>query len=164
MPSYVPAMEQTVREEPDYDRRKLPIDGDVVRRRIFAFVSDAIFVGGAVLAVTSSLTRSRVLRITLTTVGTVLAGLPYHVVLEGTYGQTLGKRLFGIAVVREGGRPCTYTAATIRTFLRFVDGLPVAYLVGFASMALTQQHQRLGDLLAGTVVVRATRGREETRD
>lgn len=159
-------MKHCAREKPADETcaTELRTDGDVVRRRTLAFVADAIFVGGAVLAVASRLTRSRVPRIALATIGTVIAGLPYHIVLEGTYGQTLGKWLFAVAVVREDGRPCTYTAATIRTLLRFVDGLPVAYLVGFASIGLTERHQRLGDLLAGTVVVRAPRGRDGDRD
>jgi uncharacterized RDD family membrane protein YckC len=78
---------------------------------------------------------------------------PYHVVLKGATGRTPGKRAVGIEVVRSDGAPCTYRAATARTLARFVDFLPVAYLAAYASMALTERRQRLGDLLAGTVVV-----------
>jgi uncharacterized RDD family membrane protein YckC len=85
--------------------------------------------------------------------GLVVANL-YHLVLEGRDGQTVGKRAVGIAVVADDGTGCTYSAAGTRTLFRFVDWLPVGYLLGFASIALTSDRQRLGDLAANTVVVR----------
>jgi uncharacterized RDD family membrane protein YckC len=81
--------------------------------------------------------------------GLVVANL-YHLVLEGRDGQTA----VGIAVVADDGTGCTYSAAGTRTLFRFVDWLPVGYLLGFASIALTSDRQRLGDLAADTVVVR----------
>ena len=89
--------------------------------------------------------------------GFVVAGLvagPYHVLLEGGPGQTVGKRLLGLAVEREDGGPSTYRAALTRTLYRFVDWLPAAYALGLGSMLLDGRDRRLGDRAAGTVVVR----------
>ena len=68
-------------------------------------------------------------------------------------GQTPGKRLLGIRVQRIGGYPIGWSEALIRNFLRIIDGL-LGYSVGIAVMLLTPRSQRLGDLAAGTVVVR----------
>lgn len=128
--------------------------GDVVYRRVLAYVVDAVALGGAILLGVGRLERSRGSRLAIGVLVGSVGGLLYHVLLEGRWGQTLGKRLLGIVVVREDGEPCTYAAATIRTALRLADALPVAYIVGLVAIGLTERHQRLGDLLAGTIVVR----------
>lgn len=69
-------------------------------------------------------------------------------------GRTPGKRLNGLRVVRDGGQPITFVPSAIRNILRFVDLLPGAYLVGIVSVLVTKKNQRLGDLAAGTLVVR----------
>ena len=69
-------------------------------------------------------------------------------------GRTPGKAALGIRVVREGGRPCGFLAATIRNLVRVVDFLPASYLVGMISVLVTAKNQRVGDLAAGTIVVR----------
>jgi uncharacterized RDD family membrane protein YckC len=76
-------------------------------------------------------------------------------VLSG--GRTPGKRWTGLRVVRVGGEPVGFVTSAIRNLLRMVDFLPSAYLVGIASILLTNRNQRLGDLAAGTVVARAPR-------
>lgn len=124
---------------------------DTIRRRILAYIADATFVVGAVTALRS--TRSTGRRIAVGIAISGIVAVPYHVFLEGATGQTLGKKLFRIAVVRESGEPCTYRAAAIRTAFRVVDWLPAGYLVGLTSMVVTGRRQRLGDLAAGTVVV-----------
>lgn len=80
----------------------------------------------------------------------------YFVYFEGRHGRTPGKRLMDLAVVKEDGTPCDYGDAAVRTFARLVDGLgPVPYLVGLVVVLVTERNQRIGDLLADTVVVRA---------
>lgn len=69
-------------------------------------------------------------------------------------GQTPGKRLFGLRVVREGGRPLDASAAAIRNLIRAVDLLPFAYGLGVLTMIADRHARRLGDLAAGTLVVR----------
>jgi uncharacterized RDD family membrane protein YckC len=81
--------------------------------------------------------------------------LAYFVVLEALWSRTLGKFFQGLVVRKLDGSPCDWTAALIRSGLRIFEvnplllgGLP-AGLVIIAS----QRKQRIGDLLAGTVVV-----------
>jgi hypothetical protein len=56
-------------------------------------------------------------------------------------------------VLAETGRPIGWRAAALRNLLRAADALPTGYLVGLASMFLSSRFQRLGDLVAGTIVV-----------
>lgn len=134
-----------------------------VRERVLAYVVDLIAVGPPLFAAVARRYRSRRRRLVASAVGgTVVASL-YHVFLEGTTGQTIGKRARGIEVARPDGRPPTVRAAAVRTLGRFVDFLPVGYLLGFAAIRLTERDQRVGDLLAGTVVVRAGDGSDDDR-
>ncbi|MFZ3215618.1 MAG: RDD family protein [Candidatus Acidiferrales bacterium] len=68
-------------------------------------------------------------------------------------GQTPGKRLCGIRVIKETGRPITPVEAVARNLLRIVDQLPAFYGVGITSVLLSKQGKRLGDFVAGTIVV-----------
>lgn len=80
-------------------------------------------------------------------------GLGYYVVCEALTGMTVGKRMVGIRVVDENGEHLSLVAAVVRNVLRLVDSF-FFYLVG-AIFALTSPlGQRLGDRVAGTVVVR----------
>ena len=69
-------------------------------------------------------------------------------------GRTPGKRLNGLRVVRSGGDPVGFITSAIRNVLRLVDFLPFAYVVGAVSILVTGRNQRLGDVAAGTLVVR----------
>lgn len=138
-------------------------DEAAIRDRILAYVADAVAVLGSFWILTGGRERSTPRRVATTLVGAGVIAFPYHVLLEGATGRTPGKALLGVAVVREDGRPCTYARAAVRTALRFVDWLPAGYLVGLLSIALTERRQRVGDRLAGTVVVR-TRNRVDDRD
>jgi len=69
-------------------------------------------------------------------------------------GQTPGKRLAQIRVVREGGAPVDFTAAAVRNLLGLVDWLPSFYLLGGLLVMVNARSQRLGDMAAGTIVVR----------
>ena len=77
----------------------------------------------------------------------------YFVVCEGRWGGSIGKRLLGMRVVTVDGRPIGFREAALRNVLRAADLLPIGYLVGVTSMACTKRFQRLGDVLAGTMVV-----------
>lgn len=80
-----------------------------------------------------------------------LYDVPFEVLASG---RTPGKRLTHLRVVRDGGGPVNLTASFIRNLLRFVDFLPSAYLVGLASILVSKSNRRLGDLAAGTLVIR----------
>lgn len=77
-------------------------------------------------------------------------------------GRTPGKRMNGLRVVRDNGQPVTFVASSVRNLMRLVDILPFGYMVGAVSVLATARNQRLGDLAAGTMVVRDRRGRHET--
>jgi uncharacterized RDD family membrane protein YckC len=69
-------------------------------------------------------------------------------------GQTPGKRVIGIRVVKDSGRPLTPAESIGRNLMRIVDWLPFLYAVGIVSAVLTKENKRLGDLVAGSLVVR----------
>lgn len=69
-------------------------------------------------------------------------------------GQTLGKRVVGIRVLQTDGRRITFAQAVIRNLVRVVDLMPGLYLAGVTSALLDGRGRRLGDLAAGTIVVR----------
>lgn len=69
-------------------------------------------------------------------------------------GQTPGKKFAGIRVIKVGGAPVDFTAAGIRNMLAMADFLPAFFLLGGFLVMVTRQGQRLGDLAAGTLVVR----------
>lgn len=70
-------------------------------------------------------------------------------------GQTPGKRLLKLRVIREDGRPITFWEAAVRNLLRTFDMMPAPfYSIGLISVFLSLSDQRVGDMVAGTVVVR----------
>jgi uncharacterized RDD family membrane protein YckC len=70
-------------------------------------------------------------------------------------GQTLGKRALGLRVVNADGTPVTWLPSVVRNLLRVVDALPGVYGVGLASTLIDPHARRLGDIVAGTMVIHA---------
>ncbi len=90
----------------------------------------------------------------------LVSWVSYFVLLEWLWnGQTVGKRRAGLRVIGPDGEPARFTAVLIRNLLRPVDFLPMSYALGVTMIFLTPRSQRLGDLAAGTYVVRAPRPR-----
>lgn len=85
----------------------------------------------------------------------------YYVLFEGLMdGQTPGKRIHRLRVVRDGGFSVTLGVSAARNLVRILDMQPgFLYLVGIASILMTKRGRRLGDLVAGTIVVQ-----EQVRD
>ncbi len=69
------------------------------------------------------------------------------------HGQTPGKRALGLIVLHDDGTPVGWAASFTRNAMRMVDMLPMAYAAGFLTTLLTEDNKRLGDLVAGTIVV-----------
>jgi uncharacterized RDD family membrane protein YckC len=101
-----------------------------------------------------------------------VAGLPWGVLLLGLFlvewgygfvfeafwnGQTPGKKALGLRVIKEAGYSISVHDALLRNLLRVADALPLLYGVGLVVMVGTERMQRIGDLLAGTIVVRERR-------
>ncbi len=80
--------------------------------------------------------------------------LVYLTLAEAIWGQTLGKRLFGIKVMMQDGRKCTWVGAILRNVLRIIDMVLGGYILGIAAITLTSRRQRFGDLIAKTVVIK----------
>ncbi len=70
-----------------------------------------------------------------------------------TGGRTPGKFALGLRVIRDDGSPLTWREALLRNLLRGVDALPMLGGIGVAVMALDRHQRRIGDLVAGTLVV-----------
>ncbi|MDP8991598.1 MAG: RDD family protein [Actinomycetota bacterium] len=105
-------------------------------------------VGGGAVAVLAA--------VALVLVFLVLFG--YHVAFETwASGRSPGKRWTGLRVVRTAGAPVSFLTSAVRNLLRLVDFLPSAYGVGMIAILASSRNQRLGDMAAGTLVVRERR-------
>lgn len=103
---------------------------------------------GAVLEL-SSLVR------TLSAAAVFAALWIYWTALETLWnGQTPGKRLLRIRVVKADGSNVTLFTSAVRNLMRVIDFMPACYPVGLITMLIDKQHRRLGDIVAGTVLVR----------
>lgn len=82
----------------------------------------------------------------------------YATILEWWWGgQTIGKRIIGLRALSDRGVRMSFVQATIRNLVRIADLLPALYLTGGVSALLDPHHRRLGDIAAGTIVVRERR-------
>jgi uncharacterized RDD family membrane protein YckC len=82
----------------------------------------------------------------------------YYVFFELAWGgQSPGKRLVHVRVIREDGYPVGFLESMVRNLVRVVDFLPAYYVIGMTVMLLNPRAKRLGDLVAGTVVVKEQR-------
>jgi uncharacterized RDD family membrane protein YckC len=85
----------------------------------------------------------------------------YFTLFEGLWhGQTPGKRVARIRVIQQSGRALTIFESLSRNFVRAIDFLPTFYVVGTISIFATSRNQRLGDLVAGTLVVHEGQARD----
>jgi uncharacterized RDD family membrane protein YckC len=79
----------------------------------------------------------------------------YYILFEAFWhGQTPGKRKLGVRVIREGGHPLNFSASMTRNLIRLIDFLPVYYVIGIVVIFVDPKSRRLGDLAAGTVVIK----------
>jgi uncharacterized RDD family membrane protein YckC len=138
-------------DSPDAD---MGTEQDVIGARIGAALVDSVVSFLAVVALGTGfglLTRSRAVMFVVVLIGS----WGYFIAFEGLSGQTPGKRLFGIVVVKQlDGAPCDWVSSFLRNVFRVIDGIG-GYVVGLAAMLLSDRRQRVGDRAARTVVVRA---------
>ncbi len=155
MSMYRPTPSPRDAESPNDGPGVLGTEQSVILPRVGAFVLDylisfllAVIVGVAVLLSTHNQGLG------FLAVGSTMFG--YYIILEGAFGQTVGKRVAGVVVVNRDGQPIGFSESFIRNILRLIDGI-FNYAVGLVVMLLTEDRQRVGDLAAGTVVVRKQR-------
>lgn len=147
--------EQTALEYPiaGLGSRFLALAADTLIQAALGFF---VFVVGAIIgigvAIFGGIGPQWVLAIVIFLVFLLNSG--YFTVFEIVWnGQTPGKRFAQIRVIKDDGRPIGAYEAVIRNAMRIVDALPAAYGVGLVCVFLNKKAKRLGDLVAGTVVV-----------
>jgi len=146
------------------------ITGRALPRRLLALIADTVVISLIDAIVNATFGVTRVTSGIATSIGSgsftsfttqttvdwpwlALLLVTYYGVLEGLFGATVGKRLAGLRVTDLEGRRIGPQAAVVRNLARLLDILPFGYLLGGILTLTTRQHQRLGDRLAGTIVV-----------
>lgn len=115
----------------------------------------AISAGGA--AISELFRQQSVWLIALVVAIIFLLNFGYFAFFEIVWnGQTPGKRKVGVRVIKDSGRPLTAAETLGRNFLRIVDQLPGFYALGVLVALLNSKNKRLGDFIAGSLVVRET--------
>jgi uncharacterized RDD family membrane protein YckC len=147
-----------------------PVTGRALPRRLLALIADTVVISLLEAIANGTFGVTRVTSGIATTIGTgsftsfttqttidwpflALLWVTYCAVLEGLFGATIGKGLAGLRVTDIQGRRIGWPAAIVRNLARLLDVLPFGYLFGGILTLATKRHQRLGDLLAGTVVL-----------
>ncbi len=97
---------------------------------------------------------SRDFALAASVLGYFIISIGYGIVMEWQWhGQTLGKRLLRLRVTDMQGLQLQFSQIVIRNLFRFVDSLPVFYLVGGLACLINRRAQRFGDFAANTIVV-----------
>lgn len=78
-------------------------------------------------------------------------------------GKTLGKSIIGIRTIQENGHSVTLLSAFIRNLLRIIDSLPASYFLGIVMVFFHPKHKRIGDLVAGTIVIHERKRKSKKR-
>ena len=87
----------------------------------------------------------------------------YFILFEAAWnGQTLGKRALGLRVVRDGGYPIDFTASLVRNLIRVGEMMFGFYAIAIVSALISPENKRLGDMAAGTIVVREAKMQSPT--
>lgn len=138
----------------------LPLAGIV--SRFLAYAVDLACIGALTFvmgwAVSFFALISPDLMIMMFILGQYVLWVGYGIALEWLWrGRTIGKRILRLRVMDEDGLNLRFSQIVIRNLLRFVDMLPLFYLLGGAVCVLSKRSQRLGDLAASTIVIRVGR-------
>ncbi|WNS77464.1 RDD family protein [Bacillus sp. DTU_2020_1000418_1_SI_GHA_SEK_038] len=78
-------------------------------------------------------------------------------------GRTIGKKVLGLRVIQEDGHSITLLSSFIRNFLRIIDSLPANYVLGMMMIFFHSKHKRIGDLVAGTIVVHERKTKKQKK-
>ena len=135
----------------------LPLAGPV--SRLLAWVIDAMLIGAGISAASQAMSLFGVVSsdwyAAALTLAYFVVSIGYGIAFEWWWsGQTPGKRLMRLRVVDALGLKLEFQQVAIRNILRFVDSLPLLYMVGGATALISRDAQRLGDMAANTVVIR----------
>jgi uncharacterized RDD family membrane protein YckC len=129
--------------------------------RAIAQVVDLLILSGILIAViltgvgVGTAVGSDTIATLVEVLGSFVVVFGYFWVSEAIWsGQTIGKKIFRLRAVGDRGEPLTFMQAGIRNVVRIVDFLPYGYGVGFVVLFVNGRGKRLGDLAAGTIVVK----------
>jgi uncharacterized RDD family membrane protein YckC len=128
--------------------------------RAIAQLLDLLVVAGILLAVyfvafAAAAANANTVATLIAIIGSFVVIFGYFWVCESLWsGQTIGKKAFRLRVVGDRGEPITFGQAGIRNIVRIVDFLPYAYGVGLVVLFVNGKGKRLGDIAAGTIVVK----------
>jgi len=126
----------------------------IVAFAVLAWVGQSAKPGPSLTAATSSKVVQAI-AIALVTVAGFVLFFGYFILFEWRFaGRTPGKRLLGIRVVRDGGFPLDFTSAVVRNVVRILELGLGFYAVSAVATLLSPANRRLGDMAAGTIVVR----------
>jgi uncharacterized RDD family membrane protein YckC len=117
---------------------------------IIGVILAAVYFVALAISIVGSITATLVALI-----GSFVVIFGYFWISESLWsGQTIGKKAFRLRAVGDRGEPLTFTQAGIRNIVRIADFLPYAYGVGLIVLFVNGKGKRLGDLAAGTIVVK----------
>ena len=131
-----------------------PISANIYKR-IFAIIFDHLFINATLLAIYLKFFSRQTGPIQLDTnvfIIFIVITFVYFIFFEGLFGWTPGKKIFKLQVVSKNGHRASISSIILRNLLRPLD-FTGCYLLGFIFVTYTQYSQRVGDLLARTVVV-----------
>lgn len=145
---------------PEYVEFEYPLAG--LASRFLAWLLDGLI---ASAITTAAVTALAIFALAAGSVGVAMIFVVKFVVDWGYFvfwectrgGRSPGKMALGLRVLQDSGVRIGFYASALRNLVRVVDSLPILYLVGGVSAAFTRDSKRLGDLAAGTIVVRDTR-------
>lgn len=147
-------------ETPEGITFALPLAGPVAR--FLAWVVDFACISVTMMAINMAIQFTQIVSLDFARAANIISyfvvSIGYGILCEWYYkGQTFGKRLMCLRVMDIQGLRLQFSQIVIRNLLRFIDSLPVCYLVGGLSCLLSPKSQRLGDLAANTIVTREPR-------
>lgn len=137
-----------------HPKPQLGTNGNVIWHRVGAFFIDSILLGLIWVPIILAGAALGEIGFLVFTVAGLVATLVYGFLLEGLYGYTPGKFPLGLVVIKPDGSNCTIGASILRNLLWVVDALPTFNLVAMISILLTDNNQRVGDLVANIAVVK----------
>jgi len=143
-------------ETPDGIELTLSLAGPIPRGG--AWLLDLLIRGGVMFALAWALAWMQAIGFAILLITWFLINWWYPVLFEVlAHGATPGKRAAKIKVLMQDGTPINWSASIVRNLIRQVDFLPLFYSTGLVAMFCNNRFQRLGDLAAGSVVVRTHR-------
>jgi len=145
-------------ETPEGIQIQLPIAGPLVRS--LAWIIDLLIRGVIYILAAMALSYLGEVGQGIMLIGLFFFEWLYPTIFEAVKGGTPGKMLMGLYVTMDDGTALTWQASLTRNLLRVVDFFPFFYITGLICVLCNRQFKRLGDLVAGSLVVYKEEGKK----